>query len=162
MFRPTELGRLFDAHAARLVLYARQWLTRPAAEDVVQEAFVRPMGQRSAPENPRAWLFTVVRNAAISDLRGERRRIEREQGRDEPALFDRAIDTPLAAQEASAALTTLPGELREVLTLRIWGALTFQEIAAVTQTPLSSVHFRYQQALRDLRTRLEEPCRRNE
>jgi len=34
---PTEFARLIDAHAAPLVLYARQWCDAP--EDVVQEAF---------------------------------------------------------------------------------------------------------------------------
>ena len=55
---PATLGGWFDAYGAALVLYARQWLDRGAAEDVVQDVFVRlmaqPGGQR--PAHLRAWL----------------------------------------------------------------------------------------------------------
>src|SRR5438067_6411661 len=75
-----RLDALFDACAAGLVLYARQWLDRPEAEDVVQEVFVR-LFARGGPEPPdaRAWLYVAVRNASISAARGRRRRQSREQ-----------------------------------------------------------------------------------
>ena len=62
---PATLGRMYDAYGAALVLYARQWLDdRSAAEDVVQEAFVRLVAQPALPRNARAWLYAVVRNGA--------------------------------------------------------------------------------------------------
>jgi RNA polymerase sigma-70 factor (ECF subfamily) len=39
---PSDVARLIDAHAAPLVLYARQWCAAP--EDVVQEAFLKLVG----------------------------------------------------------------------------------------------------------------------
>src|SRR5438132_10221442 len=66
------LGRLFDQYAAALVLYARQWCATP--EDVVQEALLKLVAQRSTPAQPVAWLYKVVRNAAISAARSARRR----------------------------------------------------------------------------------------
>src|SRR5712675_1916187 len=64
---PGQLARSFDAHAATLILFARQWLERAAAEDVVQDVFVSLMAQhRLPPDNFKAWLFKAVRNAAIS------------------------------------------------------------------------------------------------
>ena len=59
---PELLGRLVDENAAALVLYARQWCSAP--EDVVQEAFLKLAAQKPAPDNPVAWLYRVVRNAA--------------------------------------------------------------------------------------------------
>ena len=60
----------FDAHAASLILYARQWLDRSAAEDAVQEVFLRLLALRGRePANVRAWLFASVRNEAISQQR---------------------------------------------------------------------------------------------
>src|SRR6516165_6315638 len=73
---PEDLGRLVDAHGAALVLYARQWCAAP--EDVVQEAFVKLTALATAPVNPAAWLYAVVRNAALSASRSERRRQRRE------------------------------------------------------------------------------------
>jgi len=61
---PEHLARLVDEHAAALVLYARQRCANP--EDVVQEAFLRLVEQRQAPDSPAAWLFRVVRNLAVS------------------------------------------------------------------------------------------------
>jgi RNA polymerase sigma-70 factor (ECF subfamily) len=158
-----ELARLFDACGTRLVLYARQWLPRESAEDVAQEAFIQLMNQRESPENPRAWLYTTVRNGAISGLRGKirRRRREEEVARRREELFAENAASPLAAEEAAGALGALPEEQREVLTLRIWGGLTFGEISAVTRSPVSSVHFKYQAALTAMKSRLEKPCRKD-
>src|SRR5690348_2241413 len=69
---PEALGQLLDRHAAALVLYARQWTGTP--EDIVQEAFLKLVAQKTVPAHPVAWLYRVVRNAAISALRAAERR----------------------------------------------------------------------------------------
>jgi DNA-directed RNA polymerase specialized sigma24 family protein len=76
---PTELSRWFDRYAPGLALYARQWLGGVAADDAVQEVFIRLMAQRAAPLNVKAWLFRSVRNAAISRVRSRRRRESHER-----------------------------------------------------------------------------------
>ena len=48
------VGRWFDAYAAGLVLYARQWLDAGLAEDVVQGVFVRLLSGCETPASPRA------------------------------------------------------------------------------------------------------------
>ncbi len=63
MMTPTEIARLIDAHAAPLVLYARQWCDAP--EDVVQEAFIKLVRQSRPPADAVAWLYRVVRNGAL-------------------------------------------------------------------------------------------------
>ena len=60
---PNLLASLFDAHAAALALYARQWCDGP--EDIVQEAFVKLARQRPPPDRAVPWLYRVVRNGAI-------------------------------------------------------------------------------------------------
>ena len=70
---PHRLARWFDAYAARLVLYARQWLDHAGAEDVVQEVFLRLAGRPIDALDERALLFAAVRNAAIGEARGRRR-----------------------------------------------------------------------------------------
>ena len=74
---PEILGRLFDEHAAALVLYARPWCEAP--EDVVQDAFVALARQDPAPGRVVAWLYRAVRNGAITAARRSRRRRRREQ-----------------------------------------------------------------------------------
>ena len=52
----------------------------------------------------------------------------------------------------------MPDELREVLVARIWGGLTFEQIAEVLQTSTSTAFRRYEEAISYLRTRLGIPC----
>src|SRR4051812_17219659 len=102
MIDSQRLSQLFDAHAAPLALYARQWLDRAGAEDVVQEAYLRLLSQIAEPVNVKAWLFTTVRNEAISQTRSSARRRRREQDRPRDDLFesDRAemLDGAAAAE----------------------------------------------------------------
>src|SRR5262245_42203339 len=80
-----RLAELIDAHAPALVLYARQWCAAP--EDVVQEAFCKLAALRSWPDDPQAWLFRVVRNAAIDVGRSDRRRERREASAARPVRW---------------------------------------------------------------------------
>jgi RNA polymerase sigma-70 factor (ECF subfamily) len=158
----TALAEVFDAHAAALVLYARNWLDAAAAEDVVQEAFVRLAGGGHRPENVRAWLLTCVRNAALDALRGHKRQIARERAAGEARLFARGRREPeaLPVDEVEAALRCLGPVEREVIVLRIWNGATFEEIAALVRLPLSTVYARYRAGLELMRARWEEPCRK--
>lgn len=157
---PQTLGRWFDAHAASMVLYARQWLAADLAEDVVQEVFIRLAAQQRTPENIRAWLLTSVRHAALDMLKHARRRKARDLSAVEQraALFSTPSGDPLEAAEAQDALAALPAPEREVLTLRIWAQATFPEIAAITATPLSTVFNTYRAGLERLKARWESPC----
>src|SRR4029453_2335844 len=74
-----RLTRIAAEQAPALVLYARQWLDAAGADDAVQEALVALLAQRRFPENPAAWLYRAVRNAAIDQARAATRRRRREQ-----------------------------------------------------------------------------------
>jgi RNA polymerase sigma factor (sigma-70 family) len=157
MMGPELLGRLVDHHAAALVLYARQWCVTP--EDVVQEAFLKLVTQRPPPDNPAAWLYRVVRNAAVSAGRTERRRQRHElvAAARTPAWFE-ANDEAIDAEAATAALQELPSDEREVIVAHLWGGLTFEQIADVAGCSASTAHRRYVAALITLRERLHISC----
>jgi RNA polymerase sigma-70 factor (ECF subfamily) len=155
-----QLTRVVNDCAAALVLYARQWLDWASAHDVVQEALVALVSQRQAPRNPAAWMYRAVRNRAIDSVRAaeRRRRRERSIASMRGEWFVRDDDALLDAQAAEQSLQRLDVELREVVVLRIWGDLTFAEIAEVMQLGVSTVHDRYKTALGQLRSALEKPC----
>src|SRR5687768_10252185 len=105
----TLLAAVVERHAAALTLYARQWTAAP--EDVVQEAFVK-LALRAEPPQPVApWLFRVVRNAALSTARSERRRKrhESEAARKE-SWFVAPEGSVLDAAAAADLLETLASE----------------------------------------------------
>lgn len=160
---------MFDAHAAALLLYARQWVAAAAAEDVVQRVFVRLVAGGRLPAEPRTWLFRCVRNEAIAAWRSDRRRDCRERAAaasrraasaGQPGWFVARPDDRLDAATAQAALETLPADQREAVVLRLWSGLTLKEIAAVTGCGVTTAHDRYHAALAALRLRLEHPCER--
>jgi RNA polymerase sigma-70 factor (ECF subfamily) len=153
---PDWLASLLDAHGPALVLYARTWCATP--EDVVQEALVKLVSQAARPDDVVPWLYRVVRNGAISAGRAERRRRQRELRVAAPEAWFADAAGALDAHEASAALAGLSAELREVVVARIWGGLTFAEIARATGNSTSTAQRRYEQGLRELETRLEKPC----
>jgi len=155
------LGRWFDEYGSRLALYARQWLPAGAAEDTVQEVFIRLLRQGGPPQSVSGWLFRSVRNAAMSELRSSRRRRRHEQrradGRSE--WFEPRSQDLIDAAAAQAALESLARPQREVIVMRIWGGLTLQEIAEIVGSPISTVFSRYRAALAALRERMAAPCK---
>jgi RNA polymerase sigma-70 factor (ECF subfamily) len=157
---PEHVGGWFDECAAELVLYAKQWLHVGAAEDVVQEAFVKLLRQRRAPRNVRAWLFRVVRNEAIDQLRRKKRRKKQIESlaSDQCCSFERQRDNAIDAEAAQRALESLPVGQREIVILRIWGQMSLREIAGVVGKPVSTVHSRYKAALGAMKKKMEMSC----
>jgi RNA polymerase sigma-70 factor (ECF subfamily) len=154
---PHELTRLIDTRAAALILYARQWSC--AAEDVVQDAFVKLVAQSRPPDDPVAWLYRVVRNGAIDDAKRARRRQRRESAVARPVRWfvEPAVEG-LDAEAAVAALERLPPEQREVIVARLWGGLSFEQIAAVAGTSASTAFRRYAAGIDALRQTPGVPC----
>jgi len=133
------------------------------AEDVVQEAFVRFWKhQRGLGGEPLPLLLTSVRRAACDRARGASRRTAREAqvagGESEGgALFEPLREDDDRRAEIEIALRCLPVEQREVLVLKIWGELTFEEIARQLDIPANTAASRYRYALAGLRKELTAP-----
>ncbi len=154
---PTDLARLIDAHAAPLVLCARQWCSEP--EDVVQEAFLKLADQRKLPDDAVAWLYRVVRNGALDATKLARRRKRRETAAARPVPWFKESEVDgLDAATAVAALERLPLEEREVIVARHWGGLSFEQIATVIGCSASTAFRRYTAGVDQLRERLGVLC----
>jgi len=153
---PHDFARLLDAHGPPLILYARQWCDAP--EDVVQDAFLKLVALRTPPREVAAWLYRVVRNGAIDVSRTARRRQQRE-ARARPARWfvEPEVDG-LDAEAAVAALARLPMEEREVIVARLWGGLSFEQIAAVSGCSASTAFRRYEAGIAALREQMGVPC----
>ncbi len=150
---PEELGRLYREHAPALRLFARQWTA--GGEDLVQDAFVRLAQQAAPPTQVLPWLYRVVRNGALAAYRSAARRRRREdRARVREAWFDTA-DSQLDGQDATRLLADLPLEDREVVVARLWGGLTFEEVAQLVGCSLPTAHRRYLAALTTLRERVQ-------
>jgi RNA polymerase sigma factor (sigma-70 family) len=154
---PHDFARLVDTHGPPLMMYARQWCRAP--EDVVQEAFLKLIALGQPPREVVPWLYRVVRNGALDAGKTSRRRQRREHtvARPERWFLEPAVDG-LDAETAVAALQCVPIDQREVIVARIWGGLSFQEIAAVAGCSASSAFRRFSAGIDALRKELGEPC----
>jgi RNA polymerase sigma-70 factor (ECF subfamily) len=148
----------FSEVAPGLLLFARQWVHSAAdAEDIVQEAFVK-FWRRNHNISNRALLYAAVRSIALDFVRRDIRRARREttfiieaEPASEPS-FELQDDTQSAL---AAAVDSLPRDQREVLVLKIWNDLTFNEIGGTLGISQNTAASRYRYALSNLKKTLQ-------
>lgn len=161
---------LYDRYAPSALGLALKMLgDRNLAEEMVQEAFWRVWRRSSTFVAGRgefgAWLFGIVHNLAIDELRRRRARPATRSADDEDEglseLPDRAIDVAETAfltvtgQQVRAAMNGLPDSQRHVIELAYFEGLTHQEIAARLNEPVGTIHTRARLALQKLRQALQ-------
>lgn len=148
----------FDRHGAALVLLARQFVnSRADAEDIVQEAFVRFWRSRERVTDPAAFVFTCVRRCALDWQRSRRRQNNREQQTARPeSLFVTPDEQDERRNAIEAALRELPLEQAEVVVMKIWGRLSFPQIAETLDLSVNTAASRYRYAIEKLRQVLAE------
>jgi RNA polymerase sigma-70 factor (ECF subfamily) len=149
-----------DRHGAGLLLFARQWVSsRADAEDAVQEAFVRFWRSRQGVADPAAYLYACVKHCIFDRQREKKRQLQREEA---VARFEGESwfsDRPEQDERGAAidkALQNLPEAQREVLVLKIWGGLTFPQVAEALRISANTAASRYRYALDKLRVLLVE------
>jgi RNA polymerase sigma-70 factor (ECF subfamily) len=131
-----------------------------SAADLAQEVFLRvyTAGGRYREEGAfSTWIYRIVLNVARDA--GRRRRDHAALGDREP--LDLAAPHDAACRREAAALVgralaELPEALREVLVLRHYEGLNFEQIARLTGVPASTLKSRFAVALSRLRVRLEQ------
>lgn len=147
-----QLSKAWEDCADRLLLIARSF--GKSGEDAVQEAFLALSRQPKLPDEPLAWLVKVTRNQVLQWNRSEQRRTKRHFARAiEFAWFENDEQIGIDSKEVGEALKKLPTELSEVVTMHLWGQLTFEQIADVVGSSRSTVHRRYTEAIQTLRER---------
>ena len=139
---------------------------RTDAEDLVQETYlraIRAMGRLRDDSNVKGWLFTILRNIWLNELRQRRKApeiLDVETDERTSVLVDEGTEGPhevyvakLERSHVRTAIQQLPEEAREVILLREWEGLSYQEIATVLDCPVGTVMSRLARArskLRDL------------
>jgi RNA polymerase sigma-70 factor (ECF subfamily) len=104
-------------------------------------------------------VFATIHRRAIDLARREDRRAERELASTEPqpgAWFDASAEDRELSQLVQGAMNRLPEMYREVITLKMWGGLTFGEIADSLGIPANTAASRYRYGLAELRKLTKE------
>ena len=172
---PDALATLVRLYSPRLYgLFYRLTRSREAAEDLLQETFlrmVRTIGRYRHVGKFEAWLFRIAANLARDQARRRQRR-GATMSWDEEAADGLAQELPQRVQDPDEHLTgdEIAGRLvagleklsqtdREILLLRHYSGLSFREIAELLGVPVGTALARAHRALERLRAELgtQEP-----
>ncbi|HEV7247121.1 MAG TPA: sigma-70 family RNA polymerase sigma factor [Shinella sp.] len=156
---------LYAAHRPALVRYATRILgSREAAEDIVQDAFLRfsPANAYGASASQTlAYLYRIVRNLCLDLIK--RRKIEMRERDIEPPFWSmpRAIDTPeetaLLSDEVRMITEVLDGfplDVRVAVEMHRFGGYTLEEVAAHLGISVATAHRHVRAALVKIALRL--------
>ena len=132
------------------------------AEDAVHNAIIRLAKRTSDVKGDyTAYVFAAVRNSAIDMIRKSKRRNE--------AVTDIFDDSQVSSHELPnkgiiteernklirEQLASLNEKQREVVILKLYSGLTFEQIAETLDEPLSTVSSRYARTLKSLKNSME-------
>lgn len=161
----TELEQLYRKHRQSLFSVA---LTvtgcSSMAEDAVHEAFVRLCQKSERPEGSLTpYVFAAVRNAAIDC----RRRQQHQRNITESIFASAGSDSHSTkvgsttnqhdeTESLKSAIDQLDELSRQIVVMKIFSELTFDEIAGVLEMPSATAATRYRRAI----MKLEEELRR--
>lgn len=164
-----RFGELIERYQGRLVNYLYRMLQNEEdAHDLAQEVFLKIYGALDRYDSRfrfSTWLFRVAQNAAIDQIRKRRLKLvsihrpsddegdggewELPAGSPTPYQDARNVERGAAIREA---IDELPDEYRELITLRHYAELSYEEIATLREMPLGTVKnklFRGRQMLKE-------------
>ena len=139
------------------------------ARDAAQEAFIaayRNIASFRGEAKVSSWLHRIAVNQCLTTKRRQKTRAEDYLG-DEDGAEERTFVAPPHLSPARTtekvermnlvrqAVGALPSELRQVIVMKEFEEMTFQEISETLELPLSTVKSRLYTALKQLRMRLE-------
>jgi RNA polymerase sigma-70 factor (ECF subfamily) len=139
------------------------------ARDAAQETFIsayRNLGNFRGEAKVSSWLHRIAVNQCLTKQRRAKTRSETfldEENSEENFFVAPSGQSPARKAEKSerlshvrAAVNSLPPELRQVIVMKEFEEMTFQEISDTLELPLSTVKSRVYTALKQLRMKLEK------
>lgn len=153
---------LLATHQVRARRIALGMLGQPQlAEEAAQEALLKAYAARERYDDSRPflpWFHRIVRNTC-RDLRAKKRDqlgLDSERVAGATPDADAQLQTRERARDLRAAMKTLSDEHREILELRHFQDLSYEEIAQVLSAPKGTVMSRLYRARKALAKTLED------
>jgi RNA polymerase sigma-70 factor (ECF subfamily) len=140
------------------------------ARDAAQETFIaayRNLSNFRGEAKVSSWLHRIAVNQCLTKQRRSKVRaesyLEDENGKDEERFADGRTLSPAKALEQNErlklirqAVASLPPDLRQVIVMKEFEDMTFQQISDVLEVPLSTVKSRVYTALKQLAMKLRQ------
>jgi RNA polymerase sigma-70 factor (ECF subfamily) len=152
-----DFTKLLEAVIPKMRRYARSLTRDPVkADDLVQETVCRAMAKQHLYQpdtNLRAWLFTLMHNQYVNDVRRGARETHALNIEDVASQLVATTD-PTASrqlQELDRALGLLPIEQRQVILLVGLEGMSYEEVAMILNVPIGTVRSRLSRGRDQLR-----------
>ena len=160
-----DFNRLLEEQIPRLLRYARA-LTRNTerADDLVQETLVRALAKQhlwQAGTNLRAWLFTLMHNQNVNNVRYGIREGQNIDVEDMSNVLAATTDPTASRQlyELNRALSQLAQEQRQAILLVDLEEFSYEETAAILNIPVGTVRSRLSRGRDQLRRLMDMPAK---
>lgn len=155
---PLDVAELVVRHHAELYRYAfRLTGSQADAEDLTQHAFLMAHvrgDQLREGECVRGWLYAIVRNTYLKQVRRRPPLLAGNIDLDIDKLPAAALDSPIDQERLQLALDELPEEFRIVVLMFYFEGLSYREIAQELKIPDGTVMSRLSRAKAHLRRQL--------
>jgi RNA polymerase sigma-70 factor (ECF subfamily) len=155
----SDFGQLLEREIPRLRRYARA-LTRHAAraDDLVQSCLMRAVAKQHLWQEGtdlRAWLFTILHNQHVNDVRRSVREGINVAVEDVASVLtvQSNAHATLQLRDLERAIAKLPEEQRQVILLVGLEGLRYEEVATILGVPVGTVRSRLSRG-RDMLRRL--------
>ena len=138
---PARITQLYDDHAEALYAFALNLCGHPSdAEDLLQAIFARLIEKPNLLEtvqHPRTYLLTALRRQYLDRQRQHSRRQRRQLHfcKERAPFLQPDLPLDAEARHLENAIASLSDEHRQLVHLRIWEELTFEQIAGVFDIP---------------------------
>lgn len=157
----TEFARLLETEIPRLRRYARA-LTRDVtrADDLVQNCLTRAVAKQHLWQpgtDLRAWLFTILHNQHVNDVRRSVREgvnVAVDEMAPVLSVYPTVMGN-LQLRDLEVAMAKLPQEQRQVILLVGLEGLRYEEVALILNVPVGTVRSRLSRGRDQLRRLME-------
>lgn len=152
----TAFGVLYNSYIKRIYdfIYFKT-LSKVTAEDLSSQVFLKALKHIAnfKSDNFAAWLYTIARHTVIDHYRSDKNYKNIEDCWDLTDLSDliKETDIKLKLEQVRSALQKLSANDRELLIMRLWSELSFQEIALSLGKKEAAVKVAFGRALNRLR-----------
>lgn len=118
---------------------------KETAEDLTHDVFMKlfTAPPASSVKNERAYVFQMARNLSIDALR----KCHDTPLEDAVIPVDSGMDRLEQAMDLEAAMSRLPADEREILTLHLNADLTFMQMSSILGISLAAVYRKYRKAI---------------
>jgi RNA polymerase sigma-70 factor, ECF subfamily len=153
-----DIARQLEAHYIELspmllAYFRRQRALAGAADDLLQETFLRAWRERTrlcTATSPRAYLFGIARHVSLDALR----RVRPTEPLEHEVESEPSVATDERMAQMRVAIESLPETHREPLLLKLQQELSYAEIAQVLGLPVGTVRSRLHYAVERLQLAL--------